>query len=134
MKLIKIFKNIWVVIRNVIILIILLIIFSNAGSKFERIVLSLLTLIFLSMIAFVMTYSRYKAFESKLEWERFKRLRKLLKYEPNDIEKEIDNETEKELIEKVIIKFNYAIEGIFIFIFFLISLFNLLSATLLNSY
>lgn len=114
---------IWLVIKDLIALGIIIGIFSFASNFFETITFSLLILIYLSVEGFFSSYG-YKTMQMTLALvNEMLQIKKLLKYQ--------ETEEEKEKLEKAAEMFNKLeahvhIHSIFLFIFFLIALWNLL--------
>jgi hypothetical protein len=115
----------WVVIINLITIGVVLAIYDKVYKSFEIIVISILILIYLSFQSFLMIYSQtitVTAFGLGIE---FKRIRRLLKDEPDKYEKEEIQETKKK-VDKAAIKMH--INALFLFIIYLITLFYLFDA------
>jgi predicted nucleic acid-binding Zn ribbon protein len=115
----------WTVVVNLITIGVVLAIYDSVYASFETIVVSLLILIYLSFQSFSMIYGKTTTetvFALDIE---FKRIRKLLKDEPDEYEMEEIQEAKKK-VDKGMIKM-YINAG-FIFIIYLIALVHLLGA------
>ena len=116
---------VWTVIVNLITIGVVLAIYDNVYESFEIIVTSILILVYLSIQSFSMVYGQtITATAFGLDTE-FKRIRKLLKDEPNKDEKEEIQEAKKK-VDRAAIKM-YINAG-FLFIIYLIALFHLFGA------
>lgn len=116
---------VWTVIINLITIGVVLAIYGKVYESFEIIVVSILILIYLSFQGFSMIYGQtITAAAFGLDTE-FKRIRKLLKDEPNKYEKEEIQEAKKK-VDKATIKMY--INAAFLFIIYLIALFHLFGA------
>jgi len=118
-------RYIWTFIVNIIAVVIVLSIYGAVYKKFEIIVVSILILIYLSLQSFIMFYGRTITENIFFLDTEFKRIRKLLKDEPNKYEKEEIQEAKKK-VDKASIKMY--INAAFLFVIYLIALFNLFSA------
>ena len=115
----------WTIIVNLITIGVVLAIYGKVYESFEIIVVSILILIYLSFQGFSMIYGQtITATAFGLDTE-FKRIRKLLKDEPNRDEREEIQEAKKK-VDKATIKMY--INAAFLFIIYLIALFHLFGA------
>lgn len=115
----------WTGIVNLITIGVVLAIYGKVYENFEIIIVSILILIYLSFQGFSMIYGQtIMATAFGLDTE-FKRIRKLLKDEPNRDEKEEIQEAKKK-VNKATIKMY--INAAFLFIIYLIALFHLFGA------
>lgn len=120
---IKILSYIWTVITNFIVLFVVLGILSVAYTGFEKVVLCGLILIYLSVMSFSTGWGFIQlSFIEALNAE-FKRIRKLLKNEPDEYEEE-ELKDFKEKKNNASIKFY--INAVFNFIIYIVVIFNLL--------
>lgn len=115
----------WTVVVNLITVGVVFAIYDNVYASFEIIVVSLLILIYLSFQSFSMIYGKTTAETAFALDGEFKRIRKLLKDEPNEYEAEEIQEAKKK-VDKAMVKM-YINAG-FLFIIYLIALFNLFGA------
>lgn len=119
------FSYAWTIVVNLITIGVVLAIYDQVYENFETIAVSILILIYLSIQSFSMTYGHTittAAFGLDTE---FKRIRKLLKDEPNKIEKEGIEKAQKKVNEATIKMF---INASFLLIIYLIALFQLFGA------
>lgn len=115
----------WTVVVNLITIGVVLAIYGKVYESFEIIVVSILILIYLSFQGFSMIYGQTIAATAFGLDTEFKRIRKLLKDEPNRYEKEEIQEAKKK-VDKATIKMY--INAAFLFIIYLIALFQLFGA------
>lgn len=115
----------WTVIVNLITIGVVFAIYDNVYASFEIIVVSLLILIYLSFQSFSMIYGKITTANAFILDGEFKRIRKLLKDEPDEYEVEEIQEAKKK-VDKAMIKM-YINAG-FLFIIYLITLFQLFGA------
>lgn len=115
----------WTVVINLIVIGVVLAIYDRVYRSFEVIIVSLLILIYLGFQSFSMVYSKTIAETAFALDNEFKRIRRLLKEEPDEYELEELQEAKKK-VDKAMIKMY--INAIFIFIIYLIALFNLFGA------
>jgi len=121
----KTLSYIWEVVKNLIALFVILGILSVAYTSFEKVVVCGLVLIYLSIISISSVLGIEQLnFMQALDFE-FKRIRKLLKEDLSEYEKEAE-ERANNTKNKITIKFY--INGIFNFIFYLIVIFTLFEA------
>ncbi len=113
---------VWAVIANLITIGVVFAIYGSVYASFEIIVISLLILIYLSFQGFSMIYGKTTAETTFALDAEFKRIRRLLKDEPNEYETEEIQEAKKK-VDKAMVKM-YINAG-FIFIIYLIVLFYL---------
>lgn len=119
------FTYAWTVIINLITIGVVLAIYDNVYASFEIIVVSLLILIYLSFQSFSMVYGKAATETVFAIHGEFKRIRKLLKDDPDEYEVEEIQETKKKA-DKAMIKMY--INTAFLFIIYLIALFQLFDA------
>jgi len=121
---------VWTIIVNLITLGVMLGIYSSLYASFEKIVVSLLILIYLSIQAFAVTYGNATIETAFSNYSEFERIRKLLrKSEVGSEEEEFEKEEVlgvRKKIEKAKVKM-YINMG-FAFIFYIIALINLIGA------
>lgn len=127
-------KYLWVV-MDFIILAVILVIFSSETTKFEGIVYSLLVLIYLTIMRGFSTTTYCQAENWQLDYNRFQYIRGLLKKELNEGDKEDEAEEYENIKEKwmpnpVPFLFNIG----FYFIFYFITIVNLLRVAVFSSY
>lgn len=115
----------WLILKNLIVLFIVFAIFAKANNSFETIVFSLLVLIYLGLDTFSTLYGLFTVQAAIALDSELKRIRRLLKEEESESEKEEIREVKKKL-DRAWIK-TY-INGAFLFIIYLIALFNLFAA------
>jgi|GEM_PF-1794735 len=115
----------WTVIINLITIGVVLAIYDSVYASFETIVVSLLILIYLSSQSFSMIYGKTTSATAFALDSEFKRIRRLLKDEPDEYEMEEIQEAKKK-VDKGMIKMY--INGGFIFIIYLIALVHLFGA------
>lgn len=115
----------WTVIVNLITIGVVLAIYGSVYASFEVIVISLLILIYLSFQSFSMIYGKTTAETAFALDAEFKRIRRLLKDEPDEYETEEVQEAKKK-VDKAMVKM-YINAG-FLFIIYLIALFHLFGA------
>jgi hypothetical protein len=114
----------WTVIVNLITLGVVVAIYSNIYDSFEIITVSLLILIYLSIQSITMIYGK-TTIETVFAYDsEFKRIRKLLREQPDEYEEE-EIQVAKKKVGKAMVKM-YT-NGSFIFIIYLIALWNLFS-------
>lgn len=116
---------IWTVIVNIFTVFVILAIFNSIYENFEKIIVSIAVLIYIQLVSFASGMGLVKQMELLSTAEEFKKIRQLLKDgsdESSYEEEEIENS--KNILKKHQIKFY--INAIFIFIIYLIALFNLL--------
>lgn len=119
----------WTVFINLIALFVVFAIFDSVYGSFETILLSLLVLIYVSLVSFAGGFGQTKMQEMLLIHEEFKRLRKLLNEEQSEDEalvEEEDVQDAKSQMKKSQIKF-YINSG-FNFIIFIVAILNLLGS------
>ncbi|MCX6792910.1 MAG: hypothetical protein NTY12_02700 [Candidatus Falkowbacteria bacterium] len=115
----------WTIIINLITIGVVLAIYDKVYANFEIIVVSILILIYLSLQSFSMIYGR-TIWQTALGLDvEFKRIRKLLKNEPNKDEKDEMQEAKKTVNEAMIKMY---INAAFLFIIYLITLLHLFGA------
>ena len=115
----------WTIIVNLITIGVVFAIYDNVYASFEVIVVSLLILIYLSFKSFSMIYGKIITENAFAIDNEFKRIRKLLKEEPDEYEMEEIQEAKKK-VDKAMVKM-YINAG-FLFIIYLITLFQLFGA------
>jgi predicted nucleic acid-binding Zn ribbon protein len=115
----------WTVIINLITVGVVFAIYGSVYASFETIVVSLLILIYLSLQGSSMIYSTTTAETAFALDAEFKRIRKLLKDEPDEYENEKVQEAKKK-VDKAMVKM-YINAG-FLLIIYLIALFHLFGA------
>lgn len=125
----------WGVIVNLITLAVILVIFSNAETKFESIVFSLLTLIYLIIVSYFTTHGYLQTEQWHTDYGRFKYLRNLLKEQLSEEDREYEIQ-EYDRIKKMWRhnKVKFWINAVFNSVFHLITLINLLRVTIFSSY
>lgn len=116
---------IWTVIVNLITIGVVIAIYDNVYGNFETIVVSLLILIYLGFQSFSMIYGKTTAETAFALDGEFKRIRRLLKDEPDEYEAEEIQEAKKK-VDKAMVKMY--INAAFLFIIYLIALFSLFGA------
>ncbi len=115
----------WTIVINLITIGVVLAIYDNVYASFETIVVSLLILIYLSFQSFSMIYGKTTAETAFALDGEFKRVRKLLKDEPNEYGAEEIQEAKKK-VDKAMVKMY--INAAFLFIIYLIALSQLFGA------
>jgi len=115
----------WAVIVNLITIGVIVSIYSVVTESFEIIVISFLILIYLSIQSFSMIYGKTATETAFALDAEFKRIRKLLKDEPNKSETEGMSEAKKK-VDRAMVKM--LINAIFLSIIYLIALFHLFGA------
>jgi len=113
---------IWTVIVNLITIGVVFAIYDNVYDSFEIIVVSLLILIYLGFQSFSMIYNKTMIETAFVLDGEFKRIRRLLKNEPNEYKTKKIQEAKKKA-DKAMVKMY--INSIFLFIIYLITLFYL---------
>src|SRR5690349_3944496 len=120
---------IWTIVVNLMTVGVTVAIFESTNTSFERIVLSLLILIYINLVTFVSLYGQAKSEELFAMNYEFKRLRKLLKEDVNEEDAAYEEEQLKEGKEKQSKNQNkFYISSVFLFIIYIITLFNLLGS------
>lgn len=116
---------IWLVITDLFVLAIIIGLFNFASSSFETVIFSLLILIYLSVEGFFSSYG-YKTMQTTFALaNELLQIKKLLKYQEIDIEKEKQDKAMEEFNK---LETRVQIHSIFLLLFFLITLWNLLFA------
>jgi len=116
---------IWLIVKDLLAFGIILAVFNSATTSFETILFSLLILIYLSVEGFFYSYG-YKTAQTTMSLaNELLQIKKLLKYQES--EAEIENR-EKALVLYQKLDTHVVIHSIFIFVFFLITLWGLLSS------
>lgn len=129
----KLTKYIWAGVKDVTSLLVLFGAFSVAQTKFETVVIAMLALIYLSVSAYFMAMGKLNFVFIDFFIKGEQSMRKLLKQELDEYEKETENEDvkkynqQKNETEKLSM-----INGIFIYIAYLVTLFVLVTTTLSN--
>lgn len=121
----SILKYGWTIIINIISIFIIILLLGKADTNFEKIVISFLILIYVTITSSLASnsFAKLKIVESFSR--EFKQIRLLL----NDVESEYDKEQEAEMAERIKENENiFWINAIFNFIMYLIIVVNLLSA------
>ena len=121
----KWFGYTWTVIVNLVTLGVAIAIYSNIYDSFEIITVSLLLLIYLGVQSFSMVYGKTTVETAFAYDAEFKRLRKLLKDEPDEYEEE-ETQLAKKKVSKAMVKM-YINAG-FLLIIYLIALWHLFGA------
>ncbi len=119
------FSYLWAVVVNIFTTGVVFAIYSNVFASFEVIVVSLLILIYLSVQSFLMIYGNITTRTAFGLNSEFLRIRKLLKDVPEEYEIEETQEVEKKAMKATVKMY---INGVFLFIIYLIALFNLFGA------
>ena len=125
----KYLPYIWTVVTNLIALLIVFAIFDAVYGSFETIILSLLVLIYISLVSLAGGFGQTKMREILVTNQEFKRLRRLLKEEQSEdevLDENEDVENAKAQMKKVQAKF-YINSGFNLFIF-TIAIINLLGS------
>lgn len=119
------FSYAWTVIQNLIVIGVIFAIYGSIYASFEVIVVSLLILIYLSLQGFSMIYGKTSVETAFALDAEFKRIRKLLKDEPEEYETEEIQEAKKK-VDRMMVKM-YINSG-FLFLIYLITLWHLFGA------
>ena len=115
----------WTIIINLVTIGVVLAIYDNLYDDFEIIAVSLLILIYLSLQTYIITFGKATASTVFALDGEFKRLRKLLNDESDEYEEEEIRKAKKKLD---VAEIKMYINGVFLFIIYLIALFNLFGA------
>ncbi len=121
----KWFGYAWTVIANLITLGVVAAIYSSVYDSFEIITVSLLILIYLSIQSLTMIYGKTTVETAFAYDSEFKRIRKLLKEDVDEYEDEEIKDAKKKVGKSMVKMY---INAGFIFIIYLIALFNLFGA------
>ena len=125
----KILGYIWAIFINIITVGVVSACFSSVSTNFDTIILAILVLIYLSIGTFTSIWSLSQLQLAKVSDERFKVLKKLLtkgaKKEFDENDREEQEELEKAELNTMV---KFYIGGVFRFIIYVITLFNLLTA------
>lgn len=118
---------IWLITKDLFAFLIILAIFGFASTQFETIIFALLVLVYLSIEGFFSSYG-YRTTQTQLGLvNELLQIKELLKYKENELEREKREKTH-ELYDKL--ERHVQIHSIFLLIFFLITLWNLITALL----
>lgn len=121
----KYFSYGWTVLINLIALIVIISLFTDTYNTFEKRVYAILVLIYLSIQGFINGYSfTHTKFAQALDFE-FKRIRRLLKNEPDEFELEKEMEARKKVNTAGV---KIVINGIFLVIAYIIAVLNLFNS------
>jgi len=119
----------WTVIVNIFTVFVVLAVFNSVYADFEKLIISIAVLIYISLTSFTSGFGLVKQIELLAIGEEFKKIRTLLKEEVDEYDEEYEKEqieNSKNNLKKQQVKF-YINAG-FAFIIYVIALLNLFGA------